>query len=292
LDFHVVTLDLDEWDGYREEIVDNVTIHHFGKPRLMNFQLPPRLKSWLRSSVSKEALFHLHGVFNPPNYSWARELTHLDYKYIYTPQDSYSPPSLRKKYWLKRLYIQLCEKLILNNAKSVQAVTDQGLIDIGKYTQNRIRLIPHFVMRFNAEMPPLDERKHICFVGRLDILQKGVDLMLEAYHHLKLIMDNPPQFILVGPEFEGSMPELKRICSKLGLKEGDEIIFAGRVSEDEKKRILNQSRVYLQLSRFEGFGMSTVEALSLGVPVIITEHIPIHKSIQNHHGGYTVRDIQ
>lgn len=46
--------------------------------------------------------------------------------------------------------------------------------------------------------------------------------------------------------------------------------FAGYVSEDEKLALLGQSRFYVQLSEYEGFGIGALEALAQGCQVIHT----------------------
>jgi glycosyltransferase involved in cell wall biosynthesis len=48
----------------------------------------------------------------------------------------------------------------------------------------------------------------------------------------------------------------------------DAVIFAGYVSEDEKLEMLRNSRYYIQLSEYEGFGVGALEAMAMGCQVI------------------------
>ena len=84
------------------------------------------------------------------------------------------------------------------------------------------------------------------------------------------------------------MPSLTQKCQKMGLDVGKDVIFTGELSEEEKWKTLNSCRVYFQLSRFEGFGLSVVEALALGVPVVISGAIPISRAITSRNAGRVV----
>ena len=56
------------------------------------------------------------------------------------------------------------------------------------------------------------------------------------------------------------------LAERLGIS--DAIEWRGFVSEDEKRRILSESRLFLAPSYEEGWGISVCEALASGVPVV------------------------
>jgi len=283
-DSQVVSMVLDNRDGYQQIEDDGVLLHRFGKASWRGLSLPPRLLRWLET-VPKQSVFHLHGVFNPANFQLARALNRLGLPYIYTPHDSYTPASLHKNYLLKQVYIQVAEKAILRDATIIHALTDDGLRHIRKYTDNEIVLIPNFVIEPGTPGPAADHRD-ICYVGRLDVYQKGIDIMLKAFQKYRATHDAGCRFILIGVEDKSiSLAELHQMVADLGLEVGQDVIFTGEVSEARKVELLANCRVYFQLSRFEGFGMSVVEALAMGVPVLISPHIPIAESIARAGGG-------
>ena len=66
------------------------------------------------------------------------------------------------------------------------------------------------------------------------------------------------------------------------------MIITGCVPEEKKLGLLAHSRVYLQLSRFEGFGLSVAEALALGLPVVISpgrSDRPVDREERGRSGG-------
>jgi glycosyltransferase involved in cell wall biosynthesis len=215
----------------------------------------------------------------------ARELVSLGIPYVYTLHDSAF--SLRTKYWLKRVYIALFETFLLNHAAAIHALSNDGLNDIARLTRQPLTMIPNFVLCPTVELSPPD-RRDISFLGRLDIFQKRLDLMLQAYQIYRDQHGGQERLVLIGPSVDDSQNRLEQLCGHLNLKLGDEVVIAGQVSEEKKADLLIHSRFYLQLSRFEGFGMSVVEALALGLPVVISPGIPLAESILKNGAGQVV----
>lgn len=72
------------------------------------------------------------------------------------------------------------------------------------------------------------------------------------------------------------------IASSLGLPH-DRVIFPSTIitnalSAEDYNRVLNATNVYMNLSASEGFGMTELEAASLGIPTLVTD-FPIHREI-------------
>jgi glycosyltransferase involved in cell wall biosynthesis len=98
------------------------------------------------------------------------------------------------------------------------------------------------------------------FVGRL-VRQKGVDLALEAF--AKTYRAHPQsRLVIVG---DGPLKgHLQTQARRLGLREG--VIFAGWI--DDASGVIPAFDVVVMPSRWEGFGLVALEAMSRGLPVI------------------------
>lgn len=59
---------------------------------------------------------------------------------------------------------------------------------------------------------------------------------------------------------------LEELARSLGIS--DNVGFLGTVSRAEKHRLMSTCAVYLQPSRYEGFGLAILEAMSCGAPVV------------------------
>ncbi|MEO1655721.1 MAG: glycosyltransferase, partial [Bacteroidota bacterium] len=184
------------------------------------------------------------------------------------------------------------ERYVLNQARLVHAITPIGARHIAKYTDNQIKTVCNFVP--DVHLPPLTKEKDrpICFIGRFDMQQKGIDLQLKAYKLFKKAWKNrkltPPAFILIGRKTKREQLMVEKLCQDLSLLRNQEVLLTGPVSDYEKYHLLQRSHVYLQLSRYEGFGLSCVEALALGKPIIISSKIPIKDYVQQYDAGWVV----
>lgn len=105
-------------------------------------------------------------------------------------------------------------------------------------------------------------RSGIGFIGRLEIAQKGIDLLLEAFARAAPRID---QNLLIA----GDGPDRDRILAlidKLGLAE--RVRLVGRVGAAERGRWLSRVDLVVVPSRYETFGLVAAEALAAGTPVV------------------------
>lgn len=97
-----------------------------------------------------------------------------------------------------------------------------------------------------------------------NVFRKGVDKSILIFSDFVKVF---PEYRLViaGPPGAGSEYILNMI-KQLELE--NVVIYKGVISEDEKIELLKDSRCYLQLSKYEGFGIAAIEALAAGDQVI------------------------
>jgi glycosyltransferase involved in cell wall biosynthesis len=99
------------------------------------------------------------------------------------------------------------------------------------------------------------------FVGRM-VHTKGVVDAVETWALVRAaVPDATLVMVGVGPEREHAAAR----AEELGI--ADAVEWRGFVSEDEKRRILSESRLLLAPSYEEGWGISVCEALASAVPV-------------------------
>ena len=99
-------------------------------------------------------------------------------------------------------------------------------------------------------------------IGRL-VAQKGYFDLLRAFAALQ--NENAVLYIIGdGP----LLPELNFEIKKLGIE--SRVHMRGRVSDEDKYRMLRGSDIYVSASHHEGFGICFLEAMYAGLPIVST----------------------
>jgi len=74
-------------------------------------------------------------------------------------------------------------------------------------------------------------------------------------------------------------PPIKPIIERLGI--ADQVVLPGRVSEAEKLALYQGAAVYVTPSSYEGFGLTALEAMACGVPVIASNRTSLPEVISD-----------
>lgn len=99
----------------------------------------------------------------------------------------------------------------------------------------------------------------------------------------------PPyvKMVFVGPvEDQNYKDNLDKLIVKLKLS--DRVIFTGAINGDEKYYYIKQAIAMLHLSTLEGYSNSVNEALSLGIPCIVSRNTALEDQIVEGINGYLV----
>lgn len=111
---------------------------------------------------------------------------------------------------------------------------------------------------------PVDKVVKLVFVGRL-AHQKGIDILFQA---LSLLKKSEPVFEIT---LIGNGPDRKRLedlADQLSLSNC--VLFRGEQSEDKIRIEMINAHLFVLPSRYEGMSNAALEALSYGLPCILT----------------------
>jgi glycosyltransferase involved in cell wall biosynthesis len=103
----------------------------------------------------------------------------------------------------------------------------------------------------------------LLFLGRLEIQQKGLDVLVKA---MSQVTDGM-RLLIAG---EGK--DRERVQDSIrGLGLEDRVALIGAVHGEAKWRLIAEADLVLQPSRYETFGISVLEAMACGTPVVASD---------------------
>lgn len=125
---------------------------------------------------------------------------------------------------------------------------------------------------------------HLISVCRLAETRKGLDRMVTAYAALLRIHPDAPKLVLAG---KGELSEpVVRLIGELGVS--DRIDVKSDVPFEELRALMREGSVFLQTSHEEGLGISTLEAMASGLPVVSTDTAGSRETVVHGETGWLV----
>lgn len=157
---------------------------------------------------------------------------------------------------------QMLAKIIYPRAAGITVFTAHAANYFSPSLRKKLRVIPNPVAPANYKAVPQDGLHRLVAVGRLEYV-KGFDLLLKAF---ALVRQQLPSARLTIWGEGSKRLELESLCEALGLV--GYVQFPG-ITKDIAK-VLAEADLFVQSSRWEGFGNALCEAMAVGLPVIST----------------------
>jgi len=274
----------------------------FSKFKLLGINRYPiqlNFLNWLIKNKNKYDVFILHGIWDFKNLIARLFIKNKYYVFLHGTLNPYERKSFFK-YLKKKIYWFLIEKKNLLNAKAVLFTSKEeeklnnntfvNTDDLNKLTVDYAIILEKYNQsacsnKLFKTYPFLKNKKYYLFMGRVDP-KKGCDILL---HSIYLLGDKFKSNLVFAGDYNNSTgKELKRLVAKLDLQE--KVFFLGHVVDDIKGGVLINSKAMLLCSHDENFGISLVESLGCGKPVLTTYKVNTYKKILAYKAGYVAND--
>lgn len=190
--------------------------------------------------------------------------------------DRYLTEPYREPYLRALAHVKGATRLL---AISQSALTDASLY-IG-FPKERIDVASPLADKIFRPLPYSDARLTVRRLIRHLHIPKRFVLTVSATHHTKNLDGLLKAFALLAPSVRAELPlvvcchlnvyekeQLDRTVDELGIS--DSVIFTGLVSDLALAALYNCATLVVHPSRYEGFGLPVLEAMSCGTPVITT----------------------
>lgn len=152
-------------------------------------------------------------------------------------------------------FLRIVDKNVSRNVDQYIANSNEVKARINKfYRRDAVVIYPPVVLNKIREENNSEKRSYYLTGGRL-ARAKHVDLIIKACTKEKLPIK------VFGKAFAGYEEELRKIA-------GSNVEFCGEVSDEEKYELMLGAKAFLFASEDEDFGITPVEAMACGTPVI------------------------
>lgn len=129
-----------------------------------------------------------------------------------------------------------------------------------------------------------DPAGYLLSVCRLSEPRKGLNRLVQAYHHLVEAHPTVPELVLAG---RGILPNaVTHLIDNLGLD--GRVAVRSDVARSDLPALYRGASVYVQTSYEEGLGISVLEAMASGLPIVATRTAGTLESVAHGLTGYLV----
>lgn len=176
--------------------------------------------------------------------------------------------------WVQR--IEDIEKTAIHHAKKVVMTSELMLPDVlekSPEAESKVVIIPNYVETDVFCPINIDKAYDLVFIGRV-AEQKNLHALLTA------IKQTGYSLAIVG---DG---ELKTDLQQEFSDIGERVLWLGKVEHQQLPQLINQSRVFILPSHYEGHPKALIEAMACGIPVIGTRVRGIEQVIEHGQNGY------
>lgn len=268
-------------------------VHALGQRLLGRFGLSPRLWRWLHQNAARFDALVLNGIWIFPNVAVRSAARRAGKPYAVFPHGALDPWFNRKyplKYLKKLLYWPFQYKVLRDALAVFFTTTAERDLAVTSFRPNRWNavVVPYGISdpagdpaaqieALYAKLPALRNRRYLLYLARLHE-KKGCDLLLQAFAR---VAPSAPgvDLIMAGPDQVGLQAKLQRMAQDLGV--AGRIHWPGMLSGDLKWGALRAADAFVLPSHQENFGISVVESLVAGRPVLISNQVNIWPQIQS-----------
>jgi glycosyltransferase involved in cell wall biosynthesis len=274
-----------------------IKVHAVGPGHLGKYGFSPGLDRWLAANAGRFDVIVVNGIWMYFGYAvWkaARRVGTPYFLFIHGALD----PWFRKKYPLKHvkknIYWKLFEHKVLRDAERTLFTTEEEMVladraflpyecrpEISGYGIERPNLPDAFdkasaLQTLTGAYPALGGRKFILFLARIHE-KKGIDLLLKAFAACRQALPGTA-LMIAGPGDHTIVHRLQNLAYTLGI--AADVVWTGPLYGSAKWDAMRAAEVYALPSHQENFGISVVEALACGVPVLVSDKVNIWREIK------------
>jgi glycosyltransferase involved in cell wall biosynthesis len=165
--------------------------------------------------------------------------------------------------------------VVMTDSQQVAGELEDAGVDAARISVVRPAVDPHVRAATDAEVEEVRARfgltrPYVLHVGWADPRKDAATL---AAAHLRIVADRPHDLVLAGLAHPNFVPVV--------LPGASSIRRVGYVTDDELCTLLTGAAVLAYPSRYEGFGIPPIEAMTCGTPTLVSDIPALRESTEN-----------
>jgi glycosyltransferase involved in cell wall biosynthesis len=261
-------------------------------PAVREFAFSGSFTTWLFQHIHSYDAIHVHALFSYTSTAAMAIARLKKVPYLLTPHGLLCEWSLQQSRQRKQAYFKLIECANLDRAHAVHLTCQQEQDDLlSLKLRSPTFILPLALTKIPAQIPdaakllrkslgcPIDE-PIILFLSRLHY-KKGLDYLIPALGKLR---DRRFTFIIAGNGTPAYEAEIQALLLAAGIEDRTHLV--GFVEGDHKQLLIQGSNLFALTSHSENFGISVLEALVVGTPVLVTPGVGLATVVRDRNLGY------
>ena len=284
--------------GNPETVTNDIPIHLFETGPIARLWTAhtPGLKKTLAQKIPDFDLVHIQELWHYTGYIASKIARSRNVPYIVTIHGELNEWNLQQKRLKKQIYMTAIQRGILQKSAALHAITQAESNRIRQLEiETPVAMIPNGIhteefenlpdrSQFVSRYPELENRLIVLFLGRIQ-QKKGLDILAQAFGNL-VRTRHDVRLVVAGPDEDNTLTEIKTILKSQGALE--KAVFPGMLTGEQKLEALGAADIFALTSYSEGFSVALLEALSAGLPLVITDECNFPE-VGDSRAGFVVR---
>lgn len=250
----------------------------------------------LHEALGKADVVHIHAVWEEVQHSAARHALSLCKPYIFRPCGMLDPWSLAQHRWVKRVAWMVRVRFDVTRSTALHATSEMEADNLRHLRlgvpvivePNGVRLSEFEELPaagwLGRRVPALAGRRVVLFLGRIHY-KKGLDLLIPAFAEATRGLDDV-HLAIAGPDNDDYLSQVRRWVSEHSLDARVHVL--GMLRGLDRVAALRDAALFVLPSRQENFGVTVVEAMAAGTPVIVSNEVALHPEVRAADAGEVV----
>jgi len=268
-------------------IKDGVEIRYFPiqQPRFWGCSMP--LARALRRDIHRFDIAHISSLYLFHNMVAGHYCRKYSVPYLIRPHGTLDPFLYNRHRLRKSVMELLFDRRNIKNADAIHFTAEEERTLASRYVFQTPGIVVPLGLdlseyeklpnrgAFRSRYPEIDDKRILLFFGRLNF-KKGLDILVRASAEVARAR-NDVHLVFAGPDNEGYGDKIKTWLKEEGIL--DRATFTGMLLGDDKLAVLRDADLFVLPSYSENFGISVVEAMACGLPVVISDKVNIWREV-------------